>query len=105
MDVFRDHFGHNTANPNTVEKAYRAALTVRKRLKAERRAAKRKTGDIRPKNCRFRLHDEGKPYPRSGCKACGRNIMTGLGKECQNTPPNSVESRTGCTRIELQKGR
>jgi hypothetical protein len=57
-----------------------AALTVRKRLKAERKAASKI--DRRPPNCRFRLKDEYKPYPRSGCKACGKNIMTGLGGEC-----------------------
>lgn len=38
--------------------------------------------DNRPSNCRFRLKDEGKGYPKSGCQACGKNIMTGLGKEC-----------------------
>lgn len=26
--------------------------------------------DTRPANCRFRLKDEGKPYPRTGCKGC-----------------------------------
>ena len=38
--------------------------------------------DTRPLNCRFRLQDEGKPYPRSGCSACGKRITTGLGKAC-----------------------
>lgn len=38
--------------------------------------------DGRPANCRFRLQDEGKAYPRSGCRACGRNIATGLMGRC-----------------------
>lgn len=38
--------------------------------------------DYRPVNCRFRLQDEGKAYPRSSCAACGRGITTGLGKAC-----------------------
>ncbi len=38
--------------------------------------------DRRPEQCRFRLQDEGKPYPRSGCKACGKTITTGLGTHC-----------------------
>lgn len=42
--------------------------------------------DHRPANCRFRLRDEGKAYPRSACKACGRTVMTGLGTSCQNRP-------------------
>lgn len=39
--------------------------------------------DPRPANCRFRLQAEGKPYPRSSCTACGRNIST-LGTQCLN---------------------
>ena len=38
--------------------------------------------DIRPADCRHRLQDEGKAYPRSSCWACGRNIMSGLGTRC-----------------------
>ena len=38
--------------------------------------------DPRPKNCRFRRRDEGKPYPRSSCSSCGATIATGLGGEC-----------------------
>lgn len=38
--------------------------------------------DKRPANCRHRLQDEGKSYPRSGCAACGKTITTGLGREC-----------------------
>jgi hypothetical protein len=41
----------------------------------------------RPANCRFRLCDEGKPYPRSGCQACGATIATGLGDECRHKEP------------------
>lgn len=40
----------------------------------------------RPRNCRFRLQDEGKPYPRSSCQECGRTITTGLGTSCHHTP-------------------
>lgn len=38
--------------------------------------------DHRPVNCRFRLQDEGKPYPRSGCASCGATVTTGLGRVC-----------------------
>jgi hypothetical protein len=38
--------------------------------------------DKRPANCRFRLRDEGKAYPRSGCAACKASIMSGLGNKC-----------------------
>jgi hypothetical protein len=39
--------------------------------------------DARPADCRFRLKDEGKPYPRSGCRACGANLTT-LGNYCRD---------------------
>lgn len=39
--------------------------------------------DERPANCRFRLQEERKAYPRSSCPACGRTITTGLGMRCQ----------------------
>lgn len=42
--------------------------------------------DARPVDCRFRLQDEGKPYPRSSCSGCGRTITTGLGKSCHRVP-------------------
>lgn len=38
--------------------------------------------DTRPTNCRFRLQDEGKAYPRSSCQACGKGVTTGLGSRC-----------------------
>lgn len=38
--------------------------------------------DLRPIDCRFRLQDEGKAYPRSACTACKKTITTGLGREC-----------------------
>ena len=41
--------------------------------------------DKRPQGCRFRLADEGKPYPKSGCNACGARIGAGLGKECSHS--------------------
>lgn len=31
----------------------------------------------RPANCRNRLRDEGKAYPKSGCLSCGTGGMTG----------------------------
>lgn len=46
--------------------------------------------DARPANCRFRLQEEGKAYPRSRCTACGRSALTGLGNSCgavRNTSP------------------
>lgn len=30
--------------------------------------------DTRPAECRERLHDEGKPYPRSNCESCGSKV-------------------------------
>lgn len=38
--------------------------------------------DVRPASCRFRLQDEGKPYPRSSCTACGATVMN-MGKACR----------------------
>lgn len=38
--------------------------------------------DTRPANCRHRLQDEGKSYPRSSCTHCGKGIFTGLGVAC-----------------------
>lgn len=38
--------------------------------------------DTRPANCRHRLQDEGKAYPRSSCSHCGKTITTGLGRAC-----------------------
>lgn len=40
------------------------------------------TKDIRPFDCRFRAQEEGRPYPRSSCRACGRSSFTGLGNRC-----------------------
>jgi hypothetical protein len=48
------------------------------------------TIDPRPARCRFRLRDEGKPYGRSGCTACGKTITTGLGTHCTAIPSVSV---------------
>lgn len=38
--------------------------------------------DHRPSQCRFRLRDEGKAYPRSSCDACGKTVFIGLGTYC-----------------------
>lgn len=40
--------------------------------------------DPRPADCRFRLQDEGKAYPRSSCTACRRSVTQGLGKRCHH---------------------
>lgn len=41
--------------------------------------------DTRPENCRQRLIDEGKAYPKSGCTACGMSVFTpGFGSACQS---------------------
>jgi hypothetical protein len=47
--------------------------------------------DTRPADCRFRLKDEGKPYPRSSCPACGRTVTTGLGNKCGVYQPTTAE--------------
>jgi hypothetical protein len=49
--------------------------------------------DARPIRCRFRLQDEGRAYPRSSCEACGRTVMSGLGKECQAVRAADVTSQ------------
>ena len=38
--------------------------------------------ETRPANCRFRLQEEGKPYPRSSCQGCGLHVSRGLGSSC-----------------------
>lgn len=38
----------------------------------------------RPVNCRNRLRDEGKPYPKSGCNSCSFGGMTGCPHERSN---------------------
>lgn len=38
--------------------------------------------DTRPANCRSRLRDEYKAYPKSSCEGCGRSVLTGLSDEC-----------------------
>lgn len=51
--------------------------------------------DARPANCRFRLQDEGKAYPKSSCTACGKGIATGLGRYCTASPAASPTSPSG----------
>lgn len=61
----------------------RLVATVSSRLSAEPEAGSSdEDAEARPANCRFRLQDEGKPYPRSACQACGAKVTTGLGKSC-----------------------
>jgi hypothetical protein len=47
--------------------------------------------DLRPTNCRFRLAEEGKPYPRSSCPACKQTVFTGLGSSCSQFPDHQSE--------------
>ena len=47
--------------------------------------------DPRPVNCRFRLQDEGKAYPRSSCMSCGRSVLGGLGNRCGVYQPTTAE--------------
>jgi hypothetical protein len=56
--------------------------------------------DTRPTNCRFRLQDEDKAYPKSACQACGATVVTGLGKSCTRTrqptaPPTDTDTKGG----------
>jgi len=39
--------------------------------------------ETRPDNCRHRLQEEGKSYPRSSCRACGKTVASGLGTKCE----------------------
>lgn len=56
--------------------------------------AKERT-DLRPTNCRFRLQDEGKAFPKSSCQGCGKSITSGLGRECTvGHPPASANEGT-----------
>lgn len=44
----------------------------------------------RPADCRNRLRDEGKPYPRSGCLVCKDGGLRGCPYE-RRTPPSDKE--------------
>lgn len=50
--------------------------------------------DTRPTNCRDRLREEGKAYPKSACMACGVNIRTGL-KCMHDVPMVTVDIESG----------
>ena len=50
--------------------------------------------DPRPENCRFRLQEEKKPYPRSGCAGCHRSFVNGLGTSCHHGEPDRTPSPT-----------
>jgi hypothetical protein len=63
--------------------------------------------DIRPKNCRFRLKDEGKAAPRSSCDGCGKGIATGLGKHCTVGKEQDGEAQEDTSRVhhrEYERG-
>lgn len=56
--------------------------------------------DTRPANCRHRLQDEGKAYPRSSCTHCGKSVMNGLGVACTlgvvgGGDPAQLETKAG----------
>lgn len=48
-------------------------------------AAPTQEKDNRPTNCRNRLSDEGKPYPRSGCAHCKTGGITGCPFKKENS--------------------
>ncbi len=60
------------------------------------------TKDRRPDHCRFRLQDEGKPYPKSSCQACGKGIASGLGRECSITAGSVDDLRRKLQAAEAQ---
>lgn len=49
--------------------------------------------EARPLECRFRCQDEGRAYPRSSCRACGKTITTGLGVRCSFKPEPDAAAR------------
>lgn len=74
-------FGHGCEHP--IDTYLNALTAVWDGEVAGKKRRRVKPSDARPANCRFRLKDEGKSYPKSGCVACGKTIMTGLGMgEC-----------------------
>lgn len=67
--------------------AYRSAdamMTERRKRQSEKPAAVVRADDPRPANCKFRLMNEGKPYPKSGCEVCRINLV----RECPHLPPS-----------------
>lgn len=46
-------------------------------LRVLEKTANAARAQARPSNCRNRLRDEGKPYPRSGCNHCKTGGLTG----------------------------
>ncbi len=58
----------------------------------------------RPANCRARLVEEGKPYPRSNCLACQKGLRVGCPYDSGTTmtassnlvaPTSSMDSNEG----------
>lgn len=47
--------------------------------------------DARPMNCRNRIRDNGLPYPRSGCAACGNGGLMGCPYERAAPSPRERE--------------
>lgn len=57
------------------------------------KALKSSPAEPRPANCRNRRRDEGKPYPKSGCHACGTGGMTGCPHERGALPADADRLR------------
>ena len=49
---------------------------------------------MRPTNCRERLRDEGKPYPRSSCQACNQKLIFNC--------PWKGDREADCARLESE---
>ena len=47
---------------------------------------------VPPANCRQRLQREGKPYPKSGCEACGD--MSPLWRQCNAAIAAELEGKS-----------
>lgn len=50
--------------------------------------------DNRPTNCRERLREEGKPYPRSSCQGCGGSIRNGITSNCPGKEADPDAAKT-----------
>lgn len=54
-----------------------------------------KIRDTRPANCRFRLEEEGKPHPKSGCDVAGCRGVFGAICRSRSPAPEAEEFRRG----------
>jgi len=106
VDAYRRSYERcNNSEEYCVQRALEAAYTVRRARKASKRERQRKEkdkqvvesvkpADDRPAGCRFRLQDEGKPYPRSSCNACGKSLVN-IGNECWRPTPSKAPEWDG----------